>query len=210
MKRLRSILALAVAGTISAVTPAAAQGGYGLPPPEYYPALWQGVYGGFHLGYGDADRADGFVGGVQIGHNWQSGQLVYGLEADVTWSDISDSERISVCGPGVPSSCVSARVESSIDWMGTVRARAGYLFQPGLLGYVTAGFGFVSGSGSASLRAGDVHFEPFTDDETDVDFVYGIGVEGKFTPTSTLRIEYLGFSDTDLDIIRASVNFRLY
>jgi opacity protein-like surface antigen len=91
--------------------------------------------------------------------------------------------------------------------MATVRGRLGYLFQPGLLGYATAGFGFVSGSVSSSVSGFGLH-ERFSFSDTGTEFVFGIGLEGKLSPASTLRVEYLGYSDSEIDVIRAGLSFR--
>ncbi len=203
------IVVLGIAGLLASVlpVPAAAQGF--APPADgyYYVPLWQGLYVGAHLGYGDADPGDGFLGGVHAGYSWQSGRLVYGLEADATWADISEEETITACiGPG---SCVSGRLESSIDWMATLRGRVGFLLQPDLLPYVTAGFGLVSGSASASIRAPGFNSRLFSDDDTETAFVYGIGLEGRLSSVSLWRIEYLAFDDAELDVIRAGLSFRL-
>jgi outer membrane immunogenic protein len=204
MKTARSrLIALTVAGAVGAALPAAAHAQP--PPPDYYPWLWQGWYGGLHLGYGDAGSADGFVGGVQAGYNWQKAQLVYGLEADITWSDISYSDGVRLCDAAL--GCVSARVSAEIDWMATVRGRLGYLFQPSLLAYATAGFGFVSGSASASVSGFGLS-DRFSFSDTETDFVYGIGLEGKLSEVSALRVEYLGFSDSEIDVIRAALSFK--
>jgi outer membrane immunogenic protein len=181
---------------------ATAQVGY-----DYHPPHWQGSYAGFHLGYGDADAADGFVGGLHVGYSWQAGRIVYGLEADIAWSDISYSETFTLCAAAA--SCVSTRVQSSIDWLATVRARLGYLVQPDLLPYVTAGFGLVSGSASASIDVPGFAVDPLSADDTDMELVYGIGLEARVGPGMLLRIEYLGFSHTELDLIRAGLSFKL-
>jgi outer membrane immunogenic protein len=197
----RRVLGFIVAGTIGGA--AAAQDG---PPPAYYPLLWQGWYAGVHLGYGEADAADGFLGGGQIGYNWQKGALVYGIEGDATWSDISYSDSFTVCA--VPDGCVRARVSASIDWMMSIRGRLGYLVQPNLLAYATAGLGIVSGSASASVNVPGFRLDPISADDTQSDFVFGIGLEARLSPASTLRVEYLGYSDAEIDVIRAGVNFR--
>src|SRR5690606_29442727 len=36
-------------------------------------------------------KADGVIGGVQAGYNWQSGSVVFGLEADVSLADLGSS-----------------------------------------------------------------------------------------------------------------------
>jgi outer membrane immunogenic protein len=183
-----SVAGLAVAlALLAGAIPAAADGPPGAP---YYarPSIWQGVYGGFHLGWGEADPADGFVGGVQAGYNWQAGQIVYGLEADVSYADISFKDNFF-------------GVEASVDWLATVRGRAGFLLTPRVLAYGTAGFGIAS----ASARIPGL----VKVDDTETDFVYGLGIEGKLSDTMSLRAEYLAFGDLDINVVRAGLNFKL-
>ena len=100
-----SLLALTVSTTlIGGATLAAADGpSRGAEWPNV-PWTWTGLYAGAHIGNVDSGRDDGFVGGVQFGRNWQMGQIVYGIEGDISFSGADD-----------------------IDWIGTVRGRLGYL-----------------------------------------------------------------------------------
>src|SRR4051794_4160855 len=77
--------------------------------PAYVPFSWTGFYIGGNVGYGWADASatvtalgvtatgtdnlNGIVGGGQLGYNWQSGSLVWGIEADIqaTGQDTSAS-----------------------------------------------------------------------------------------------------------------------
>jgi opacity protein-like surface antigen len=169
-----SLLALTMsAGLVGGASLAAADGPpdgreYGAGWPNI-PWTWTGLYGGIHLGGADAGGDDGLIGGFQFGKNWQSGFLVYGVEADISFSDAED-----------------------IDWFGTVRGRVGYLLSPIILAYGTAGIGLIEFDGGGS----------------DAEFVYGLGVEGKITNATSLRFEYLTFSDTEVDVIRAGINFK--
>ena len=177
-------IALAVlVGSAVAVMPALADGGRtpSRSDQSSYPPIWQGAYVGLHLGHGESGPADGLVGGGQIGYNWQSGSIVYGLEADVSYADISFGN-------------------ASIDWMATARGRLGYLLLPNLLAYGTVGFGLASGSGS---------FGGFSVNDTESDIVYGLGLEGKFSDKLSARIEYLAFGDLNIDVVRVSLNYRL-
>jgi outer membrane immunogenic protein len=201
MSMLRSgVIGLAlVAGLGLATMPAIAEGGprvaYDQP---YYYSIWQGLYAGVHVGFGDADGANGFIGGGQIGYSWQAGRIIYGVEADVTLSGIEDDVR--VCAP-----FACAHASASLDWFATVRGRIGYLVQPHILAYATAGFGFVSWSADAGITGCpgcEVRL-----DGTETDFVVGLGAEMKLSATTTGRIEYLNFEDAD--IIRAGLNFKL-
>jgi outer membrane immunogenic protein len=165
---------------------------------SYYVSTWQGFYAGVHAGFGDAGGADGFIGGGQIGYNWQAGRVIYGVEADFTFSGIEEDVR--VCAP-----FACAHASASLDWFATVRGRLGYLIQPHILGYATAGFGILSWSAEAGI-SGCPGCEVRLDG-TETDFVVGLGVEMKFAETTMVRIEYLGVED--VDIIRAGINFKL-
>jgi outer membrane immunogenic protein len=166
------LLALTVAlGMAAGATLAAAEGlskGKGAEWPNI-PWSWQGLYGGVHIGNAETWWDDGLIGGVQLGRNWQSGKIVYGLEGDISFSSTE-----------------------AIDWMATVRGRLGYLLSPSILVYGTAGLGFVD----------------FDHHGTETEFVYGLGVEGKLTHATTLRLEYLNFSDSDVDVVRVGLNFK--
>jgi outer membrane immunogenic protein len=137
------------------------------------PSIWQGLYGGVHIGSVDAGNDDGLVGGVQVGYNWQAGTIVYGLEADLSLSGADH-----------------------VDWLATARGRLGYLLQPRLMVYGTAGLSLVN------------------DRETDTGFAYGVGVEGKLTNTTSARLEYLQLTNDTahgdgISVVRAGLNIKL-
>jgi len=64
----------------------------------------------------------GGIGGAQIGYNWQTpsafGNLVFGVEADIQGSDMSDNRTSLTLAPPVV-------FNQSLDWFGTVRGREG-------------------------------------------------------------------------------------
>jgi outer membrane immunogenic protein len=187
----RGAIAMVVAvGSVVAALPASANGGPPRSDRAYYPGIWQGLYAGVHVGYGESGPAEGFVGGGQIGYNWQSGLVVYGLEADASFADISVDNIL---------------VDASIDFLATARGRLGYLVMPNVLVYGTAGFGVARASGSLSIPG----IGTASGSDTETDFVFGLGLEGKLSDTMSARIEYLSFNDLEIDIIRAGVNFRL-
>jgi opacity protein-like surface antigen len=76
--------------------------------------------------------------------------------------------------------------------MATLRGRAGYLIDPRLLVYATAGVGYVGAN-----------------DDSESDFVYGLGLEGRINSITTVRVEYLTFSDLDINVVRAGLNVKL-
>jgi outer membrane immunogenic protein len=162
-KGLVEITMLAALGL--SATAAVADGVYGAGQSyREMPSIWSGLYGGVHLGYADADYDDGVVGGVQLGYNLQSGAIVYGVEGDISLTSAD-----------------------SVDWLASARGRLGYLIQPSLLLYGTAGVG------------GD----------DDAGFVYGLGLESQLTYGTTGRIEYLEYDGDDVGVIRAGLNFQI-
>ena len=115
----KTILAMTVAMT-AAGTAAAADLPRG--PAPYYPPPasvynWTGAYAGLNLGYewGKVTNSgidpSGVAGGGQIGYNWQSGQFVFGAEADIQASAADDT---------------FAPYKFSNPWFGTLRGRAGF------------------------------------------------------------------------------------
>ncbi|MGY3505856.1 opacity protein-like surface antigen [Bradyrhizobium sp. USDA 4471] len=108
---------------------------------------WTGFYVGGHVAYGDASfgpgsnplpeqgallphSATGFSGGYQLGYNRQlSNRVVLGIEADATFTSPTD-------GPALARSPVP--FNTTMDYVGTVRGRAGYAFDR-FMPYVTGG-----------------------------------------------------------------------
>lgn len=79
---------------------------------------------------------NGFVGGAQGGYNWQMDQFVFGIEADIDYSDMDGSGAVATSvAPFAPG---SFRSTSEITWLATLRARAGVAIDRTLV-YATAG-----------------------------------------------------------------------
>ena len=101
-------LALVVAALIA--TPAAAADLYYGKAPAFAAAPfngynWNGAYVGVNLGYQwgkmtnwGGGEANGVMGGGQIGYNWQFGQYVFGLEADIAAADLKASDTDPITG----------------------------------------------------------------------------------------------------------------
>jgi opacity protein-like surface antigen len=127
-------------------------------PPAAAIFSWSGFYVGVNAGYGwgrdpfaqldvvnfpgpnpvlSGVNSSGFIGGFQAGTNWQTGSMVSGLELDLSGSDISGSS--SVAGVDSFGSPVSMMQTDKFDWLGSARARVGYLVLPDVLLYGTGG-----------------------------------------------------------------------
>jgi outer membrane immunogenic protein len=113
---------------------------------------WTGFYIGGHLGAGWGDKwwdstgqgpfglpvapqdigqnfgttsVDGFLGGGQIGFNYQTGRLVWGVEADASRTDMKGKFDCPAISGGIFLSPTFSTCSSKIDWIGTVVGRVG-------------------------------------------------------------------------------------
>lgn len=124
-------------GLVSAVASAAAFSLVFCAPARADEANWAGFYAGVHGGGGwakpDGGSAEltGGVAGGQIGYNWQTGNTVFGFEADASWSGLEDEMNQKLFGFNV-------NVKFSQDLIATTRIRFGYT-QGQFLYYATIG-----------------------------------------------------------------------
>jgi outer membrane immunogenic protein len=131
--------------------------------------------------FSDREYPDGFIGGGQIGYNWQfSPLIVLGVEADFQGALERDSANLSnsfsASAPridvttGLPTGITSAvfgtettSYTTQIDWFGTVRARVGYVWGNGeVMCYVTGGlaYGEVKINGTNTVSQAEQGFPP--------------------------------------------------
>jgi outer membrane immunogenic protein len=142
----------------------------------------------------------GFMGGGQIGYNWQVGRTwVLGVEADFDGvrakSSLAEVFTGSVAPPFLPITTVYNR---ELDSLGTVRGRLGYLMTPEVLWYVTGGLAYAQTKlGTAALCptfAPPCSTESSTavsSSNTSVGWTAGTGVEWRFAPAWSVKVEYL-------------------
>jgi outer membrane immunogenic protein len=101
-------------------------------------------------------RPSGFIGGGQIGYNWQTGLFVWGVETDFQGANIKGDASVtnsstfdtSVTGPDsttvmrTGSATVTGAGSQKIEWFGTLRGRLGWTPTPPLLIYATGGLAY--------------------------------------------------------------------
>ncbi len=84
----------------------------------------------------------GWLGGGQLGYNWQQNSVVYGLEADIDWSGMQDSASAPWFVNGSQPDNVFIRgqinLKQQLDYFGTLRGRLGWA-NDSLLLYGTGG-----------------------------------------------------------------------
>lgn len=132
----------------------------------------------------EGNKTGGTIGGL-LGYNWQRGSFVYGLEGDWNWVGAKAASEI------ISSLTFAAKSSFDVDWVATVRGRAGLAVDATLI-YLTGGiaFGRVNNSfTSFNLNSGDI-FIDFTHKQTKVGWTAGAGVEHMFDPHWTVRAEF--------------------
>jgi len=187
--------------------------------PRYYEpaANWAGWYIGAHAGAAwqktdvttDSSFYDGssnfsnpnasfsksgFIGGGQIGYNWQHGNFVFGIEGDI--SGLSGRASTSFqAGSGYTTGTYS----SKIRWLSTVRGRFG-LAVGDTMAYMTAGVAFGGVKNSVTF---DRFETTYSSSNTKTGWTVGGGVEHMVDRNWTVGLEGLfvdlGNSKVDTD-----------
>jgi len=174
--------------------------------PGYGPVVaaytWMGPYIGAQIGYGwgnatgSGTKPSGVIGGLHAGYNWQTGGLVLGGEADVTFSGAEDT---------------FASWKFTNPWFSTIRGRAGIAMN-NILFYGTVGLAI--GELKATTPYG-------SESKTHTGWTAGVGLEVAMTQNWSARAEYLyldlserGYAVTgvsnglDMNQLRLGVSYR--
>jgi outer membrane immunogenic protein len=132
---------------------------------------WTGAYWGLNDGYGSHDpkvnfsatgdpdaggfvhdavlpvsfKSSGFVGGGQVGYNWQRNSWVTGIEADFDFADVNGH------GSAGPKVGFTTNANQKLEWLSTLRGRIGFLATDRLLIFGTGGLAVGGRKGSASV-----------------------------------------------------------
>ncbi|MCX7327083.1 MAG: porin family protein [Hyphomicrobiales bacterium] len=148
-------------------------------PIVYAPAFtWTGFYAGLNGGYGFGSFTgtaspllrdpSGFVGGGQLGYNYQINQFVVGVEGDLQYVDAKANGRGGLS-------------YGRLDYFGTIRARGGVAFDRALI-YATAGYAFGKATAATAVLA---------DSNMHNGYAVGAGVEYAITNNWSAKLEYL-------------------
>jgi outer membrane immunogenic protein len=190
------------------------------PPPYNWTGFYIGINGGYSWGRADMDFTitgvpggsvsqdlNGWLGGGQIGYNWQSGTWVFGVEADIqgTGQDGTFGFTTATVCPAIaiarlPCATGTGSLEQKLPWFGTVRARLGITPWDRWLIYVTGGLAYgevETNAGFSSATAfpggpiiGTVS-TAFSSSTTQVGWTVGGGVEWALWESWTAKLEYL-------------------
>jgi outer membrane immunogenic protein len=175
---------------------------------------WTGFYIGLNAGYSwgrqdndlvdaatgvtilsNSDNLNGFIGGGQIGYNWQVNQWVFGLEADFQGSGQKGDGTFFLPGGvigelAIPSTSIA--YTDKLDWFGTVRGRIGYAMGAtgNWLPYVTGGWAYGHGEISGTTTRGAV-VTSFSGSQDYSGWTVGGGLEWAFMDHWSAKAEYL-------------------
>jgi outer membrane immunogenic protein len=154
---------------------------------------WTGFYIGAMGGYGWSDQERVTVGGVTgttsstdlqggfgggtLGYNWQTGQAVFGLEADAAWS-----------GMQTTATTFGVALADKLQAFGSVTGRIGWAANAALF-YVKGGYAWADNQISASAFGLTLSESQFHSGWT-----IGAGLEYMFVPNWSGKIEYM-FAD---------------
>ena len=152
-----------------------------------------------------------FIGGAQIGYNWQFGRAVAGFEADI--DGLVHQNRTSILNNTVgpfPFAGAAEVINSQItntrtlDYLGTIRGRLGFLAAPSFLLYATAGGAYGGARASTSVAQTNNDCVAFpgnciaptaasfgSGSTTLFGWTAGVGGEWMFAPHWSAKAEYL-------------------
>jgi opacity protein-like surface antigen len=214
-------LALAIAASPTAVSVTLADGVEPVASAST-PFNWTGYYVGAQLGglanlseisdplgpslFGNPNLAAGPFAGLQAGYNYQSGVVVYGLEADIAFPQIEGTSTCSsVSGWFINSNC-----KAGIDAFGTLTGRLGLALGPDGRGLVYGKGGAAWYTGNLDMATGDWTAgrfgNPFltrSDDLSRWGWTLGAGAEYALPGNWSMRAEYdyANFGDQSVTLL---------
>jgi outer membrane immunogenic protein len=188
--KINGILLASAAGVMS--IPAAHAADMAIKAPPMASPSWAGWYIGGNAGAAlvDIDRhyTDGFpapysgsktsfIGGGQIGYNWQRGNFVYGAEVDGSFL-------------GSKQSFDGGSASNELPWLVTARLRMG-LAVGDTMAYVTGGVAIGEIKTSATDFSGEPPYSLFKENKTRFGWTIGGGVEHMINRNWTIALEGL-------------------
>lgn len=177
-------------------------------------------------------RQSGFATGIEGGYNWQTGNLLLGVEADLQAVHLNGATNSGgVPYPGAPGGLFTVTSYGNTNWLFTARPRVGFVAPNHWLFYGTGGLALTRPQSDFSFVDNGAAEESGKLDTVKAGYTVGGGVEAPLTDRLSLKAEYLyvdfantagavtannlpagqGFthsSDLKADIVRAGLNYR--
>jgi outer membrane immunogenic protein len=204
------------------------------------PVLWPGFYIGGHIGgaFGNIDvtdtydyvgdpvkessfRTPGLLTGIQVGYNLQSGNIVYGVEAELGFMNLSGSKSTDLPPPDdyrgdIRQGQLTGKYSTEGGIYGDLTARVGYA-NDNVLFYVKGGAAFLNANfqanyvGANCSTVDDPRYNHcgapnpstfnFETSDTLLGWTAGFGVEYALSNSWSVKIEYqhFDFGNVNLD-----------
>jgi outer membrane immunogenic protein len=164
-------------------------------------------------GHGKVSPSSG-LGGLDLGYNWQSDSIVFGLEVDWDALNAEDSRSATATYPCCAPTAFTVTERTKADSMWTARGRLGFTSGNSLF-YVTGGWA------QAKVRVRDNFSdtfanasESFSRSKSSSKGIWGVGYEYGFANRWSARLEYLhsdlgtfSGTSTNLKAFSPSVSF---
>ena len=192
-----AVAALAIGTVTASAADMAARPYVKAPAPIAAVYNWTGFYVGGHVGWGEAKQdwfliqnavgfgfsKDGVIAGGYAGYNWQLGSnFVLGAEFEGSWSDLQQGNVPCTIGQ-------AAICRNDVNWLGSVRGRAGVAFNQ-VLFYAAGGWAFADATHDRQfLPLGGGPFTSGVSDTRD-GWVAAVGVEWAFAGNWIGRVQY--------------------
>lgn len=173
------------------------------PAPAPVPISWTGLYLGVSAGAAFQSHSDtygygtffdpiqntatttGFIGGGQIGYNFQSGAFVYGIEGD--FSGLTGKTHTH--GLATPF-LAGGNYTGQLSWLATARGRVGVAIGD-TMPYFTAGVAFTRVNHMILVPPGSSTSLTYSDTSVRTGLVLGGGIEHMITRNWTVKFEGL-------------------
>jgi len=135
-------------------------------------------------------HTSGFIGGGQLGYDATMGSLLLGVEGDFAGSTINGKRTLS--GIDVEPLAFTETQKLDLNWLATLRVRAGYELFPGWMPYLTGGLAFadMKGTSTTTFTTTGVTYNSSTT-TIRTGGVVGAGVDYMVMPNLTVGAQYL-------------------
>jgi outer membrane immunogenic protein len=128
---------------------------------------------------------DGGIGGVHVGYDMQAGNLVYGGVFDINATNFSDVQQ------GFSTTPATYTIERSMDYLGTLRGRVGFLPTDNILVYGTGGLAFGEVNFAYEQPGSTATTTTLGGQDNNFGYAVGAGVETRVTSNISVGLEYL-------------------
>jgi outer membrane immunogenic protein len=177
---------------------------------------WTGFYVGGNIGWGWEDRtttnvgtingaafpagttrddnADGFIGGVQLGYDWQfAPNWLLGVAGDFDWSDIKGSgDHLNTTAAAPPPGTRNLHINYAYQWLASLTGRVGYVANNWLL-YFKGGAAWAHRNANSIVTntvTGATVVTTTSAGTTVSGWTIGGGAEWQFVPHWSVFLEY--------------------